>query len=279
MFEEWLDVKPDSSGAIATFNITRIVEKKEPDDDLIRSLQTEILTSYRDIDFYKYHFGKTATADEIREYVKNSVIPKNENQLDKNVRQGDWGEVLACLIVRYFQKLTVPINKLQWKFNKDKAVFGTDLIAFNVGEDIKDIHYYEVKTRLNPNKKEGTEPNRFYISVIAHNTLLDDSKAPTETIADFLERLYLQKKEYEQADKFKDIVKNPQNYNRKFEIFLIIEKSKFVKELLSDLEGLPPQLSPLSVTIVFIDNLDDLVKKTWQDIEESLVVKLNSTKV
>jgi len=274
MIEKWLKYEEETTEYV--FRLIHITESQSPPDgNLIKYLQEKILTSYRNLGFYKLHLGETATEDEIINYVKNQVIPKEEYHFDRNVRQGDWGEILATLIVSKFQNLKIPINKLQWKFNKDKAVFGTDLLAFNKGEKIEDIHYYEIKTRLNPNKKEGKNPNRHYIAVWAYKSLYKDEQSSTESIADFLERLYYEKEDYDTASKFKDIVKNPHNYNRKFELFLIVEKSKFIDEILQELNKLPPKLEPLNVTIVFIDNLGDLVKKTWQDIENILIEKLN----
>jgi hypothetical protein len=268
MIEEWLNYQEQEDKYI--FKLIHVTEKINPDDDLIRHLQEQIITSYRNIDFYKSRL-EDASEDEIRKYVKNQVIPSDNNQFDRNVRQGDWGEILSALIVSYFQNLEVPINKLQWKINKDKAVFGTDLIAYNKGQEIKDLYYYEIKTKLNPKRKVGKNPIRYYITVIAHNSLLKDELAPTESIADFLGRLFFNQKEYEKAKKFKDIVKNPQNYNRNFELFFIIENSNFTENILEELNNLPPQLEPLKVTIIFIDNLQQLVENTWQDIESSLV--------
>lgn len=273
MIENWLEYT-EKGDAEYVFKLVQITEKESPNDDLVKFLQEKIITSYRSMDYYKFHLEGTVSEDEIRKYVQDQVIPKAENQFDRNVRQGDWGEILSGLIVSYFQNLLIPINKLQWKFNKDKAVFGTDLIAFNSGETIEDIYYYEIKTRVNPNNKEGKNPNRYYISIWAHNSLLKDEQSPTESIADFLERLYFEKKDYNTASKFKDIVKNPQNYNKKFELFLIVEKDKFVDAILTDLNELPPQLEPLTVTIIFIDSLNDLVNRTWDDIESVLVNKL-----
>lgn len=273
MIENWLEYEEKNDTAFV-FKLVQITEKVSPDDDLVKFLQEKIITSYRSMDYYKFHLEETVSEEEIRKYVQDQVIPKAENQFDRNVRQGDWGEILSGLIVSYFQNLLIPINKLQWKFNKDKAVFGTDLIAFNSGDSIEDIYYYEIKTRVNPNNKEGKNPNRFYISIWAHNSLLKDEQSPTESIADFLERLYFEKKDYNTASKFKDIVKNPQNYNKKFELFLIVEKDKFVDAILTDLNKLPPQLEPLTVTIIFIDSLSDLVNRTWDDIESVLVNKL-----
>lgn len=275
MIENWLTYEPEKNKY--SFTVCSITEKNTPNSDLIEFLQENIITSYRTLEFYKFHLGESATKDQIRDYIKKQVIPKDENQIDKNVRQGDWGEILAGIVVTYFQNLEIPINKLQWKFNKDKAVFGTDLIAFNKGDNIEDIHYYEIKTRLNPQNKEGREPNRNYISILAHNSLLKDEQSPTESIADFLERLYVAKGDYDTASKFKDIVKNPQKYNRKFELFLIVEKNNFDAKILTELNKLPPQLEPLNITIILIENLKNLVKNTWNDIENVLIDGLSSS--
>lgn len=268
---DWLSHQEQEKRYI--FRLVYITEKNDPTDELVNFLQSSIITSYRTIKLLKFHLDGDSES-EIRQYVKNNIIPSDNTQTDRNVRQGDWGEILAALIVSHFQNLVVPTNKLQWKVNKDKAVFGTDLIAYNSGDQIRDIYYYEVKTRLSPQNKEGKKPDRNYITIIAHNTLLKDENAPTEIIADFLERLYVSKSELDEAKKFKDIVKNPQKYKKNFELFFVLEKKNFGEFILEELNDLPPQLNPLNVTIVFIDDLKKLIDNTWKDIEDSLVTLL-----
>ena len=128
MIKEWLSHQDQTDKYI--FKLIYVTEKTPPKDDLIFLLQEKIITSYRNIDFLKFHHDNSSET-EIREYVVNYIIPTDKDQFGRNVKQGDWGEILSALIVAYFQNLEVPINKLQWKVNKDKAVFGTDLIAFN----------------------------------------------------------------------------------------------------------------------------------------------------
>jgi hypothetical protein len=270
MINKWLEYKEQKSSYL--FRSIYVTEQSKPDNKLIEHLQEQILISYRNIEYYKFHLENTTEA-EIRSFVLNQVVPADVTQFDKNVRQGDWGEILSALIVAYFQDLEVPINKLQWKLNKDKAVFGTDLLAYNKGEKITDLYYYEVKTKLNPKVKVGKKPNRFYITIVAHNSLMKDETAPTESIAEFLERLFFERKNFDEAKKFKDIVKNPQNYNRNFELFFIIDNLNFDSAILDELNNLTPQLNPLKVTLIFIDDLQKLVENTWKDIE-SLLVKL-----
>jgi hypothetical protein len=94
-----------------SFNIFHVSAKKDPDTTFINFLQEQILFAYRPLSFYQYHFDSSATDDEIISYVKK-IIPKDDIQLDRNVRQGDWGEVLASLIITYFQNLKVPIYSM-----------------------------------------------------------------------------------------------------------------------------------------------------------------------
>ena len=171
------------------------------------------------------------------------------------------------------------MSKLQWKFNNNKAVFGTDLIAFNMGDEIKEIHYYEIKTRQKPQNKEGNKKRgHYYVTIWAYKSLEKDAYSPTSSIANFLELLYYDRGDIENANKFKDIVRFPKKYCSYFEIFLIFEKDNYIEKLLNELEALPPKLSPLKVTLVFVDNLKQLVENTWHDIEETLVQIINGDK-
>ncbi|WP_167882446.1 Hachiman antiphage defense system protein HamA [Leptospira bourretii] len=259
-----------------SFEIIDVTEHNKVDQELIAFLQEKIIFSYRTLDFYKHHFGNDLNEKEIKSYLIEQILPKNESDLDKIVRQGDWGEIFAQVIVSEFTELSIPSAKLRWKINKDKSVFGTDLIAFNDSDTITDIYYFEIKTRYKPNIKEGTTPNRHYIPTIAHQSLLKDAMSPTESIFNYLQMQYYEKEDYNSAKKYSDLVKNSKLYSKIFEIFLILEKSKYQEKILEELENLPPSLSPLNVTIVLIDNLQELVTKTWDDIENTLVSKLRN---
>ncbi|TGL26955.1 hypothetical protein, partial [Leptospira bourretii] len=119
-----------------SFEIIDVTEHNKVDQELIAFLQEKIIFSYRTLDFYKHHFGNDLNEKEIKSYLIEQILPKNESDLDKIVRQGDWGEIFAQVIVSEFTELSIPSAKLRWKINKDKSVFGTDLIAFNDSDTI-----------------------------------------------------------------------------------------------------------------------------------------------
>lgn len=195
---------------------------------------------------------------ELTSYLEEYVFPSDIGIADKIVKPGDFGEILASLIVSFFQGYVVPIHKVMWKFNKDRSVFCTDMIAHNDDEEITNVYYYEVKTRQKIQKENGC-----HVTVNAHNSLLKDKDSGMNGIADYLSKLFYEKGEYENAKKYNELVASPKDYESHFELFFIIEKTTFLKIILEDLNDLPPSLDPLNVTVVLMDNFRQVVDETY----------------
>lgn len=274
MLSKWLEEKTRDKHPY-TFNVCDISEKNRVDEEILDYLSKKTLISYRSIKSLKKTFS-SKPAKELKKYLKKYVFPsvqeivKNgEKRIRKNVRKGDLGEIITALVVTEFRGLVVPFYKLRWKFNNNRSIFCTDILAHNKGKNITDLFYYEVKTRTTLNNK---------IAIEAHDSLKRD--IPNESIADFLQRYYSNiaetlenqgKKEasvsfYDIAEKYSDIVNNPSNYSRKFEIVLVLEKSEFREKVLTTLNALPPTLSSLTVTIILVDNLNNIVKNTHKKV-------------
>ena len=263
MIKKWLKESPEI--AKTNFKIIEIKEEGKKDKELLSYLAKNLLFSYRPEDFLK-NFFRGKSQEDIKNYIEENVFPSNSSQITKNVRQGDFGEILGTEIIKKFRNLNVPFCKIQWKMNNDKSVFCTDILSHNYGEVIKELNYYEVKTRINSDKK---------VCVKAHNSLLKD--IPNQPIADYLQRLYYDKAEtvkdfnkgrseeyYELSNKYGDIVTNSQNYLKKFEIMVVMEESKFEEEIIDLLENLPPEMNPLNVTIIKISDLKDLFERVFE---------------
>lgn len=262
MLKDWLSYTEKNPSPYGFFRIIDVVEKKSADKAVYEYLGEQILSAYRNLNELKFRYEKSDEAS-LRDYLSNYVFPADTYTLVKNVRQGDFGEVLASLIVEYFQGLIIPIHKMRYKFNKDRSVFCTDMMAHNAGDKITDLYYYEIKSRLNI-KKETVGAITHYITVIAHNSLLNDEQTPNEAIADFLGQRHYEQGDYDLAEKYNDIVLNASAYNRKFELFFVIEKGVFKESILSALQDLPPTLSPLCITVVLIEDLKTLVEETYK---------------
>lgn len=268
MLKEWFRVE-ETTPSPYVFRLINVIENQTPNDAVKESLGQEILTAYRNLEYLKFKY-KEEPKEKLIAYINEYVISSNKNQITKNVWQGDFGEILASLIVSYFFGLVVPIHKLRWKLNKDRSTFCTDMIAHNPGDTIKDIFYYEVKTRLLI-RKETINHVSNYITINAHNSLLKDEQTPDEGIADFLSRYYFELEDFDTANKYGDIVINPRHYNRNFELFFIIEESRFITDILDELHNLPPTLKPLAVTVVLIKGLGKLIVKIKKLVIDSAV--------
>lgn len=260
------------------FSFVCITQDKEKDDALIIELQKNIIKAYRKPSFLQ---RKRRNLDRhgLEDYIKNKVIPEKITNFDLAVRYGDFGEVFASLIIQYTQGREV-FHKLQWKYNPNKSVFGTDIVAFDSLDNPSEITYYEVKTRENALKKEEIGRKRIrkdeiiekdYITVIAYKSLEKDMLSDKESILDFMSRFYEQSNDLDKSDLFSDIVDGARAVNKSYEIFIITDTqiiSKDYQLLLQALNAVPKSIRPLSVTFIFIENLKSLMTETWNTIVE-----------
>jgi hypothetical protein len=259
MIDKWLLHGSPKPEPYSTFTLINVAEKISPDTEIKKYLGEEFMKAHRDLEFLKLIY-KTEPKEKLKEYLIKNVFADTTSQITKNVRQGDFAEVLASLIVTHFSKLTVPIQKLKWKFNNNRSVFCTDMIAHNSGKTITDIYYYEIKSRLGIKKEspaKGIASN--FITINAHNSLLKDETNSNEGIADYLSKYYFDKGDFDKSTQYAEIVKSPKTYKRKFELFFVIESKTYLQDILDDLEKLPPSLKPLNTTVVLIANLKGLV--------------------
>lgn len=269
MIEQYFSEKERDSQKY-DFCFVYITEDKAKDDELICELQKNILRAYC---FPAYFQQKRRNLDRkgLETYIKGNVIPNNANRIDLSVRNGDFGEIFVSLIIEYFYKKE-PFYKLRWKVNSDKSVFGTDIVAFDSLDNPTEISYYEVKTRKNPLKKEplNKDCNEF-ITVIAYKSLEKDMNSNTEAILDFISKFYFRLGEYDKSKVFSDLVDGVKSVNKNYEIFIITDSnilSKDYQKLLSALQSIPKTITPLSVTFIFIDNLQGLITDIWETIAE-----------
>lgn len=61
-------------------------------------------------------------------------FPSTENKLAANVRIGDFGEVITQAVFKDLYDLQIPVIKIRYKTNWDKAAFGVDVIAFRLND-------------------------------------------------------------------------------------------------------------------------------------------------
>lgn len=278
MIRNWLREKIRDSNKYK-FNIIDLEEIKDIDEEILNYLGKIILESYRKKEDLKRRFS-SKSEEELRHYLYRQVFPnikefvkEKRNQPAKNVMQGDFGEILTSDVARKIKDLHVPILKMRFKFNNNKSVFCTDIFAHNLGDEITDLTYFEVKTRIN-NKKE----NEHYIAYNAAKSLIKDQESDnSEAIADFLERYYYNLGEtvyeagneekageyFSLADKYGDIVLNSEKYNKNFEVVIIMDREKYNDCILTDLNELDFTCGRLEITILLVENIKNLYLKAF----------------
>jgi len=257
MIENWLQLKERSKSPYI-FKLIEVNEISKPSTEIEDYLSREVLANYRDLEYFKFAY-QDLSIKELEKYIKSYVLPSDKNTITKNVFQGDFGELLIGLIATYFLNLSIPFKKLKWKLNKDRSLFSTDLIAHNEGNEIKEMYYYEIKTRLGIRKEQDQDKSSKYITVIAYNSLHKEQHIPDDSVADFISRYYYEKEEFSKAKQYGDIARGTSTCSRNYELCFIIEKSKYIEEILIELSNIPPSLNPLRVTVVLISDLGRLL--------------------
>lgn len=292
MIRKWLSKNKEDKNTYS-FSKVEFIEISEIDESILDYIGLNLLEAFRDKKALKYAY-KDEPKEKLINYLKTYVLPNIEEQVGeqnirKNVRQGDFGETVAMELVEKFDNMQIPICKIRWKFNNNRSVFCTDMISHNFGEKITDLRYYEIKSRLTMKKEKvkiNNEDKSHYIGVVAHQGLFNDQQSPnTEAIADYLFRYYFDIAErFDSADiidkaeeyygiaaKYSDIVKHPDKYNKSYEIIIIVEKSLFQEKILEELNTLPPKLYPLEVKVILIDELRSLYEKAYERSIEQAV--------
>lgn len=255
MFNSWLNhqIKPSTF----SFTVIEISEKEKINQEIKAKLQQEIIDSYCKIEDLKVRY-QHKDKNKFEEFLKTK-LPSMKDQLSKNVWQGDVGEVLAALIVSHFQNREVPIKKMRFKTNKDKSVFGVDMIATNKGEVITDIYQYEIKTKENLCEKDyGKKGNPRYISIVAHESLNQDNVLE-QNLPGWLVTFYLASGEMDKVKKYWDVFDKEIIPIKHFELFIIGDASSYNEIILTALDSLSIKLSPLNVTIFLIENFKKLI--------------------
>jgi hypothetical protein len=242
------------------YSLYRITKKADKTTTLIKDLQKDLLYSYREKKFLKSNIF-TLSERKIRKYI-NGIIPKDSTSITDNVRTGDFGEVLVKLIVSFFYGYKA-YNKLKFKFNKDRSVFATDLVAFDDVNDPHSIYYYEIKTRKTLNKENG-----FYITEIAYNSLEKDDDNCVQPILDFMAQRFSESKKKELSIKYSELALNRKKVKSNYEIFVLtndINENK-ISKICKALDNMNLKLKPLTLTLVLVPELYSIRDEVWNTI-------------
>lgn len=178
-----------------------------------------------------------------------------EKTLEKNVRRGDFGEIITSLILRDINSLETTLIKLRYKLNRKKSSFGIDVFGVQLDKNgqVCGLCICETKTKITYDKAIGIK---------AHDSLFSDDQSAIITISDFMSNLYYTSGNYDLSDQFDKIVLQKANFPTNHHIFLVHEKDKFNEEILDELDKFKDLQKGIHVNVLLIENLDALMHES-----------------
>ena len=261
----WLNEPQQDTYTQYKFKLIKITNKSNKTTDLIKDLQKELLYAYSE----KYFLNEqvfTRSKEDIIKYVRG-MIPDDQCNINDNVRTGDFGEVLVKAIIMYFYKY-IAYNKLKFKFNKNRSVFATDLVAFDDILNPESIYYYEIKTRKSLNKEDGS-----YITEIAYNGLIKDEDNEVQPVLDFMAQRFYENGEKELSAKYFNLALNKHLVKENYEIFILtndISEQK-ITNICNALQALEIKINPLSLNLVLVPELYEIRDEVWKSISNRAI--------
>lgn len=265
IISKWIDAV-ERIGHTYKFAVIDINEKIKITDDIINYLSFSLLSQFRDLGHLRRMF-KNEPKSKLKDYVRKNIFPTidstislNLRKLNYNVRQGDWGEVLTSCIALNIRKVNAPIRKLRYKMNKEKSLLGIDLLAFEEDEKnnlIKAI-LFESKTRTTYKKGIGIE---------AYQSLCENSDKAFVDMLNFISNYYYEKDNFEMADKYDELIKEPNSIDKDYHSFIIMEKRLWKSVILDCLNDEPFNFNNVYFNVFLIDNMKELMKETYRRTE------------
>lgn len=196
----------------------------------------------------------------------NEKFPSGDDRLSLSVRIGDFGEVVSQVVFQDLFGMKIPVLKLRYKTNWEKASFGIDVIAFRLDDkdSSKDtVVFAEVKT--SKSKKYGVAKvfQELEELVVAGQS---EAKQKMRNAVRFVSERLFEQGEFElekRIYRFLDCYTNPE-YVEAFVPFLVREKGKWAEDALDGvaLNSLEPDRVRLFVFLV--SDLKEAIQAAYQ---------------
>ncbi|RLC83872.1 MAG: hypothetical protein DRI79_13540 [Chloroflexi bacterium] len=191
-------------------------------------------------------------------------FPSEENPF--SVRTGDFGEVVGHIVLRDIFGLTIPVFKLRFKTNWERAAFGIDIIAFRLHDEDHQrdaVVFAEVKT--SKDKSYGVKKVFEEIESLVAEGQSEVKNKMRNAIRFVSERLFEQGQyELEQRIyRFLDCYANP-HYVEAFVPLLVRDKQTWDEDAL---EGITlNKLNPNQVLlcIFLLGNLEEAIQAAYE---------------
>lgn len=189
-----------------------------------------------------------------------------EKNKDFGVRTGDFGEIVSHTILMDILGYSIPIYKIRYKTNWNKAAFGVDIIAFHLDENdsSKDTVVFG-EAKASTQKDYGVEKVFEEIQQLVEDGQSEAQQKMRNAVRFVSERLYdlkefdLEKRIY----RFLDSYTNP-HFIEAFYPFLIREKKTWATDVLEKIVLKKPEPERVTLCVFIVENLDDLIQDAYK---------------
>ncbi len=184
---------------------------------------------------------------------------------DFGVRSGDFGEVIAHMVLQDVFGHTIPVMKLRYKTNWEKAAFGVDVVAFHLhpSDPSQDaVVFSEVKT--SKQKDYGIDKVFDEISLLVEEGQPETKQKMRNAVRFVSERLFGEKQfELERRIyRFLDCYTNPK-YIEAFLPFLVRDKATWNNDALDGKTFQKPEPDKVILCVFLLDNLEDTMNAIY----------------
>jgi hypothetical protein len=170
--------------------------------------------------------------DEAANYVRER-FPTKDNPF--HIRDGDFGEVVTQVLLQDLFRMSIPVIKLRYKTNWQRAAFGIDVIAFRLYDNdpsLDTVVFAEVKA--SSNKKYGVAKVFQEIEELVQERQSEINQKMRNAVQFVCDRLAEQGKQdlEERLYRFTDCFTNP-HYVERFAPVLVRDKTTWSEDALN----------------------------------------------
>jgi Holliday junction resolvase-like predicted endonuclease len=191
-------------------------------------------------------------------------FPSEDNPF--SVRTGDFGEVVGHMVLQDLFGFTIPVFKLRYKTNWERAAFGIDIIAFRLHDNDpqKDtVVFAEVKT--SKTKDYGVKTVFEEIESLVAEGLSEARQKMRNAVRFVSERLFEQQ-QYElerRIYRFLDCYTNP-HYVEAFFPFLVRDKRTWGEDALDGIVVNKLDPNRVVLCVFLIGNLEEAIQAAYE---------------
>jgi hypothetical protein len=189
-----------------------------------------------------------------------------ENNKDFGVRTGDFGEIVGHTVLMDIFGYSIPIFKIRYKTNWNKAAFGVDIIAFRLDEnDPGNDAVVFGEAKASTQKEYGVEKVFEEIQQLVEDGQSEAQQKMRNAVRFVSERLF-ELKQYDlerRIYRFLDCYTKPR-YIQAFYPFLIRDKSTWTDDVLQKVVIEKPEPNQITLCVFIIEDLDKVIDTAYE---------------